>query len=329
MLRLFFVVLLGIALGVGVYFGLVVLYNRYVVPVQAHSIQIAQLETREVELRAAATRGMSDVRERLDTVRQQSNEGLQAAAALETRVAAVATAQEALAGSLDELQADLTAAQAAQEATQAELERLEAAGEPLQEGLETVQTAQEQAQSALDAVQSEQASLLRAVEALQGEVEALEEARAEAADRAALESGAPDAEALAALRRDLTVLRAMDLLTRARMLLLQSNYALAGSNVRAARDLLVAQQSDAPAAQAQALGEVVERLDAALDDLPGLPVAAADEIDGAWQLLAAGLPVEETSKPLPSLTATTQVTATVSPTPIATPRATATPTPSS
>jgi hypothetical protein len=72
----------------------------------------------------------------------------------------------------------------------------------------------------------------------------------------------------------------------------------------------------------------VDRLDAALEALPASPVAAADELEGAWQLLVAGLPeesltaAESEATPVPEGTATPESTVV----PQATPTAESTPT---
>jgi hypothetical protein len=70
------------------------------------------------------------------------------------------------------------------------------------------------------------------------------------------------------------------------------------------------------------MAAIVARLDAALDNLPDTPVAAADELDGAWQLLLAGLPTEPEIASTVEITATVTLTPTVSLTPTATLEAT-------
>jgi hypothetical protein len=74
-------------------------------------------------------------------------------------------------------------------------------------------------------------------------------------------------------------------------------------------------------------------LDGALDSLPNAPVAAADGLDGAWQLLLVGLPPEVTARPTlslsPGVTVTLTPTLTVTTTPEVTTTLTPTPTTSS
>ena len=84
----------------------------------------------------------------------------------------------------------------------------------------------------------------------------------------------------------------MQWLIRARLVLVQNNLGLAQVDLLAARRVLVALQvelSTEQAEQAAQIAQVVARLDAALGYLPTAPVAAADELEGAWQLLVADM----------------------------------------
>jgi hypothetical protein len=86
------------------------------------------------------------------------------------------------------------------------------------------------------------------------------------------------------------LLKSMELLSRARLFLYQSNFGLAKQDIQSARDLLAnLLNSPGAASIAQAgninLAELVQRLDLALARLPEFPVAASDDLDIAWQLL--------------------------------------------
>ena len=104
----------------------------------------------------------------------------------------------------------------------------------------------------------------------------------------------------AELERQINLLKAMELMSRARLSMYQSNFGLARQDVQIARDLLGGIRPDASDSLTEELGAVIFRLDMTLSNLPDFPVAASDDLDIAWQILLSGMP---------------QVTATVSATP--------------
>jgi hypothetical protein len=139
----------------------------------------------------------------------------------------------------------------------------------------------------------------------------------------------------AALLRELQRLKAMQWLTRARLVLVQNNLGLAQVDLLAARRVLVALQAELPTEEGAQIAQVIVRLDAALGYLPAAPVAAADELEGAWQLLVsdlspapAAVPAEETgpaATPEGGPTATPEAGPTAAPTLTNTPEASSTP----
>lgn len=106
-------------------------------------------------------------------------------------------------------------------------------------------------------------------------------------------------ESLIELTYQSDLLRAMELLSRARLFLYQSNFGLARSDVQAARNILAEIQSTAPQARQTDLTEALFRLDLAIKNLPDFPVAASDDLDIAWQILMDGYPVAATATPTP------------------------------
>ena len=94
----------------------------------------------------------------------------------------------------------------------------------------------------------------------------------------------------AELTRQITLTRAIEILSRGRLYLSQSNFGQARLDVQSARDLLVGLQAEFPEDQQPVLATVVSRLDLALGNLPAFPVIAVDDLDIAWQLLVSGLP---------------------------------------
>jgi hypothetical protein len=128
------------------------------------------------------------------------------------------------------------------------------------------------------------------------------------------------------------LMRSIELLSRARLYLAQSNFGLARQDVLSARDLLVGLQDQAPSDQAGAMGAVIARLDLTLGNLPGYPVVAADDLEIAWQVLIDGLPAsaEALATPLgvfPTPPPTATPTPPPSPTPTVTPSPLESPTP--
>ena len=132
----------------------------------------------------------------------------------------------------------------------------------------------------------------------------------------------------AELERQINLLKAMELLSRARLSMYQSNFGLARQDVQIARDLLATVQPDAPESLANDLDEVLRRLDLTLSNLPDFPVAASDDLDIAWQILLSGLPQTTptvSATPTPAGTPSVTSATTVTPTPPATLQPTATP----
>jgi len=111
--------------------------------------------------------------------------------------------------------------------------------------------------------------------------------------------------ALADLQRQVVINQAIELLSRARLYLSQSNFGLAKQDVQAAKNLLVDLQSSIPTQNIPALQSVISRLDLALINLPAYPVVAVDDVDIAWQLLINGLSAQPqdivTPEPTPSV----------------------------
>jgi len=123
---------------------------------------------------------------------------------------------------------------------------------------------------------------------------------------------------LASLDEQLTLTRALELLSRSRLYLSQNNYGMARSDVLAARDLLFPLLETISADKADGLRVVIDRLDMALGNLPAYPVVAVFDVDTAWQLLVDGLPAVPEPVLTPMLT---------TPTPQPTPASEASPTP--
>lgn len=113
--------------------------------------------------------------------------------------------------------------------------------------------------------------------------------------------------ALEELKRQVTLSRAIEMLSRARLFLSQSNFGLAKQDVQVAHDMLVTLQSDIPDEKSVSLQGVIARLEFALENLPAFPVVAVDDVDIAWQLLVNGLPNLPEAALTPDASSETQV----------------------
>lgn len=134
-------------------------------------------------------------------------------------------------------------------------------------------------------------------------------------------------ELLAEVDYRVKLTRAIELLSRGRLYLSQSNFGMARQDVLSARDVLSDLQDVAPGDEIGPLEAVISRLDLALGNLPGYPVIAANDLEIAWQVLIDGLPASAEALATPLRVFPTSVaTATESATPTPTPAETATPT---
>jgi hypothetical protein len=183
------------------------------------------------------------------------------------------------------------------------------------------QTSQELAdlQSRLKAVEAGQKQDADAVSKLDGRVGNLETQIAAhtkslaALERMQSELQGQDQATSVELQRQIQILKAMELLSRARLFMYQSNFGLARQDIQIARDLLAEVQKDAPKDSAGDLEAVVRRLDLVLLNLPSFPVAASDDLDIAWQILMTGMPpvnTEATAVPAGTISSTPEPTAT-------------------
>jgi chaperonin cofactor prefoldin len=117
----------------------------------------------------------------------------------------------------------------------------------------------------------------------------------------------------AAMRHDLIILKAMELLTRGRIFLTQNNFGLASQDIQSARNILADLYPQVPNYQQTTIASTVARLDQVLSDLPNYPVLATDDLEIAWQSLVNGLPTEPKTEESETLSLLTPLPA--SPTP--------------
>jgi uncharacterized protein HemX len=221
LVRTLLVVLAGIGLGLGAYYGLPALYTGFVQPVQINTRQIGEIES------ALEAQRQSD-QARLD--------------AIETRLTGLETELAANKEMLGALQADLDSALTLLGSDHGDLQRL------------------------LD-LESQLADLQSSVDSAEARLAAVEGSLSQSA------------EPVDALRERVQLLRAMELVLRARLSLADNNPGLAGEDVRRARGIL------SGASAPPRWGDIVNRLDMALANLSASPLVAVQDVEAAWYLM--------------------------------------------
>jgi hypothetical protein len=109
--------------------------------------------------------------------------------------------------------------------------------------------------------------------------------------------GTPVAEAItlkspgaASLEVQIQILKVMQILSRGRLHLAQSNYGIARQDIETSREILLALQ--AQYADLEVLDGVVDRLTMTSQGLPESPLQARNDLETAWQILLEELPLD-------------------------------------
>jgi len=345
LLRLLIVLAVCAAVVAGIYFGGTFVYQQYLQHVPVHTVRLDILEERQNQIVKQLTQQQGDLGFRVDEVKLRSDARELALDSLQEQQIAIETSQADTMGRLDEVYAELEQLQMAlregqlsRDAIRMALGEGQLSRDAIQMALEALQVAQDAGQADLEALrvdlemlQAELTSIEGALETRQGDLAAMQTRIANLSgqvDRYSLDVVAVREElsgekSPTVLLHELQLVKAMELLTRARLVLVQNNLGLAQTDIQAGRGILVDLQAELPAYQSEQIAEIVARLDVALGYLPAAPVAAADELEGAWQLLVAGLSKE--APVAPALEAVPTATPTLEPT--STPAAEPTPTP--
>ncbi|HOU13090.1 MAG TPA: hypothetical protein PKZ84_08220 [Anaerolineae bacterium] len=302
LLRLIFVLVIGVLLGAGVYWGAtygIAAINQHIFqPIQEHTRRLDDLENRYAQDYSRLNEQTQALQAQAQTLQEQID-------ALESQKVATQQTLEALQTRLTAAETELSAAQTALKTAQENLGALEGKQTTNEADITKLRTALTRLETTMDTLTERVAQTGKDVEAL----------------GVAVKDEAP----LIAVRTDVELLKAMELLTRARLQLAQDNFGAATTEVQEARNVLLALSATIPTHQQSALTAIVQRLDLGLANLPTAPRLAADDFEIAWQLLRQGLPVQSTVEmslsPLatPTLTATETLTATVPVTPTVTP----------
>lgn len=251
-LRLLLVVFIGLGLGVGIYLGVSYLANRYFQSVQVNAERITALETNQTLSEDQTKQRMETLVNRMQSLEKANDSQNVAEADKESRLAALETIQS-----------------------------------PISTAMQTVNQQSNQIgtlQARISSLQSTQQALV-----INSAVLAQTAASQDTAIQTlSVEWDGAKGEVASALQ-DVELLKAMELLSRARLNLYQNNLGLAQQDIQSAREIILAVYAGGSGEQAAAPAAILARLDSALERLPGMPVAASDDIEGAWYLLAMGL----------------------------------------
>lgn len=296
LLRLIAIVIVGALIGLGLFWGIPKLYNNYVQPLQRSVQQIEDQQAQQEQTNQQLLQQLVVLQQRIDALEARNDTAKQN----------IGEAESLMNQGLSTQQANLNNLESTQASASTSLKEIDAALNELDKKIADLSSTLDQTNSDVKAVDSRTTDIEQQLQA--------------------------EDTPLAAMRNELQLVKAMELLTRSRMLIVQDNLGLAANDLSAARDLLAAMQ--VPVYQAEALKTIVDRLELALGNLPKSPVLAAEDLEIAWQLLRRGLPAEPTLAP-PTETATpenlltTENATPITPTPIptATQAPTMTPTP--
>ncbi len=325
LLRVLFVLVLGIGLGVAIYYAIVyggpALYYQYIYPVEQNTLRLEDLDARQAQSNQQISDRLDALQARLDALEIQGDTDRETFSSLQSGIDAVAASLADVQAAQAEAQTAMDDLLAAQAATDASLESIQAAQAEAEARLEEAQAALGQAQADLD-------DLVQQLDDIDQAVEGLAQTASESDEEIQALEGELQAftEPVADLQYEQVLLRALDLLTRAELHLAQGNAGLARLDVAAARALLSELQTRLPAHYQDAMATILTRLDLVLGNLPGAPDLARGDLDVAWQLLLRGLSGAGAEMGLgvtPTLTLTTTptltTTATITPTETITP----------
>ncbi len=201
--RLLLILLVALVIGVVIYVGVPRVYETYVQPVQVNTRAIADLDARQNQDKDQLNGRLASLQERLDSLEVQSDEDKQVIASL----------QAELQSSLDQVQSLQAVQEETQTATAGQLAELEATLAALDSTINRLDDALAEVTDSAELNQEEIAALSETFNA----------------------TGNP----INTLRRELQLVKAMELITRSRISLGQRNFGLVTQDIQLARDLLV------------------------------------------------------------------------------------------
>jgi hypothetical protein len=287
LLWIIFLVVIAGAIGVALYIGVPRVYQQYVIPVQQNTAAIDDLHARLDQERDALTERADRLQSRLEAQELQQDQDKQTIADLQAQLDELATIQE-----------QHTSALARLDELRAELDIT----------VEDLEDDQDQIDEVVSAIATQTGANRLEITTLNETLLAAE-------------------HPINTFRRELELLKAMELITRSRVFLAQGNEGLAVEDLQMARDLLSALQPDVLDYQQDELVAIIGRLDLAIANFAESPDLAENDIEVAWQLLVDGLPSSEEEAQAEEVSAMSEETEEAAPTETVTPEVTPTPGP--
>jgi TolA-binding protein len=252
LLRLLFVLIVAIGLGLGIYYaaarGIPELYKRYIQPVEDNTLRLDDLETRQAQELALLNERLSSLQSKLTDLEIQRDKDRQLITELETKALLA-------------------------ESTQATQTAVIATLVPQSAVIVEYQAKLDEFQSTLDMLSEKIMSNRQRVDELDSNAQSTE-------------------QILTSLQEEIHILRTMEFLTRARLFLSQSNLAQSEINILKSLEWLERLQQQLPEDRSATLERVTTYLETALSVLPEAPLTAADQLERAWQLLIQEAPEE-------------------------------------
>ncbi|MGB7115509.1 MAG: hypothetical protein WBD56_05150 [Anaerolineales bacterium] len=267
-LNIFFV--LGAILGILAFLGLAVLYIQYVQPLQE---SVEELDARMQQNEDQISRRMDNIADRLAVIEDQSDSFKEALADLEVQLEAIEASQEILAAGQSEIAEDI-------QALDTEVSDMETRLGALESDLQAYISIKETLQAKLETLQVDVEAASSFITGFNQNAETLSEQITSYGER------------WQALENEVQLLKAMELLTRSRILLVQGNTDLALADIQDARDLLADLSGKVSDFQETALLEITSRLDTVLERINTAPKSVVNLLESAWKMLFEGLPDE-------------------------------------
>lgn len=262
-IRLLVMVLTILLFAALIYFGVPMLYEQYLSPMEGRLAAVEHNQTLEAQSLDHLQAALDDLSQRMTQIELDNDTTKQL---------------------LDSLSIQATQLVEAQATQMAHL-------------LATQQRASDdlaQLNESLSQLETRLSALEETLEAMDTEISSLKERVAH------LELSPAGQLTLEKVYNELQLVKAMELLTRSRFSLVQNNFGLAEQDLEAALHILV--ELKVPEAQQETLDRVIEHLKDAMRYLPDSPVLAAEALELAWQLLKLGLPESATTTPTASST---------------------------